>query len=339
MRVTIEDVAKKADVSITTVSRVMNNNYHHISPDTKQKVLNAIQELDYRPNALAKGLKQMKTNLIGVSLSNLQNPFWLKVLEGIEDACQDAGYSLMIVNSRDNLNNEMENLKGFIMRQVDGIIINPSIGSNPLFNSLVSNNFPVVFLNRKVSDLKTDTIEVDNLKGVSLAINHLVKLNRSKIALFSYPIDGISPRIERVEGFRKAMTQHGLEVNESWIKILDEKEDCKIHVQDLLQGTEQPNAIFSTNNMLTLEILEALKDLGVRVPEDIGILGYDETKWSKHINPALTTIEQPAYEMGKQAAKRLIAFIRSNEEKREWQPETLLLNPSLIIRNSCGEAL
>ena len=336
MRVTIEDVAKKAGVSKSTVSRVMNQNYHHITEEKRQKVFQAIRELDYRPNALAKGLKQMKTSTIGVILSNLQNPFWMKVLEGIEDLCQEEGYSLMIVNSRDNLAREEENVKGFLMRQLDGLIINPSLGQNPVFGSLDDYRVPYLFLNRKVQDLVADTIVVDNIKGVSLAVDHLVGLKRRRIAVFLYPPEGISPRLERIEGYLKALRDNSIEVREDWIKIVRNREDCRREMQMLLEAEERPNAILSTNNMLTLDILESLKESGCRVPEEIGVVGYDETEWSKHLDPPLTTIVQPAYEMGRAAVKRLIERIQAKEQGIQLMAETIELEPSLIVRRSCG---
>lgn len=335
-KVTIEDVARKAGVSISTVSRVMNNN-RYIAEGTRKNVLEAISALDYRPNALAKGLKQMKTNSIGLILSNLQNPFWLMVLEGIEDACQEAGYSLLILNSRDDLEKEGDNVKEFMVRQLDGIIINPAGGGNPLFNALIEEQFPVVFLNRKVRELDANTVVVDNVQGAMLAINHLLRLEKNKIALFSYPTNNISPRLERIEGYKKALNDHGHEVNDAFIKIVGNKSDCLKSMKQLFDEGEKPNAIFSTNNMLTLIILDVLGEMGIKVPEEVSLVGYDETEWSKHLSPPLTTVKQPAYEMGKGAAEKLIRLVRTNNQDEKRQPETIQFKPTLVIRNSCGE--
>lgn len=335
-KITIEDVARHAGVSISTVSRVMNNS-DYIAEDTKQKVLDTIISMDYRPNALAKGLKQMKTNSIGLILSDLQNPFWLAVLEGIEDACQRAGYSLLILNSRDDTEKEGRNVKEFLMRQLDGIIINPASEENPLFGALSSEKFPLVFLNRKVMGIQADTVVVDNIKGTMLAIDHLIRLNKKKIAIFLYPANGISPRLERIEGYKKAIAAHGLEVEDRLIRIVETKNDCLEHMKQLLEGDDRPDAILSTNNMLTLVILDVLGELGIKVPEDIGLLGYDETEWSKHLNPPLTTVKQPAYEMGSRAAERLFGAIQAKRQGEVQVAETVQLEPSLVIRQSCGE--
>ncbi|MBP1153748.1 MULTISPECIES: LacI family DNA-binding transcriptional regulator [unclassified Paenibacillus] len=335
MKVTIDDVALKAGVSKATVSRVLNKNYQYIAEDTKERVLKAIEQLDYRPNALAKGLKSMKTNVMGLVLSNLRNPFWSQVLEGIEDVCKHYGYNLMIANSRDSLESEEEHIRGFGLRKVDGIIVNPTTGLNPLFQTLSQKQFPLVFLNRKVEGVTADTVVVDNIKGSRMAVEHLVRLHKRKIAIFLYPPNGISPRLERIEGYRIAMEENGLPVQPDWIKIVRNKEECQTEIGKLLE-TGLPDAIFATSSILTLEILDALKELGLSVPKDIAVLGYDETAWAKHLDPPMTTIEQPAYEMGKVSAERLIRRVNN---KTDSALETILLEPTLIVRRSCGEAL
>ncbi|SDI33334.1 LacI family DNA-binding transcriptional regulator [Paenibacillus naphthalenovorans] len=333
MKVTIDDVAQKAGVSKATVSRVLNKNYQYISDDTKERVLRAVEQLDYRPNALAKGLKSLKTNVIGLVLSNLRNPFWSQVLEGIEDVCKHYGYNLMIANSRDSLESEEDHIRGFGLRQVDGIIVNPATGMNPLFETLSEKQFPLVFLNRKVEGVAADTVVVDNIKGSRMAVEHLLRLGKRKIAIFLYPPNGISPRLERIEGYRLAMEENGLPVHPDWIKIVRNKQECQVEIGKLLE-TGLPDAIFSTNSILTLEIMDALKELGLSVPKDIAVLGYDETAWAKHLDPPLTTIEQPAYEMGRVSAEQLI---RRMDNKTDAALETILLEPALIVRRSCGE--
>ena len=337
-KLTIEDVARQAGVSISTVSRVMNNT-DYIADAKRKKVEQAIATLDYRPNALARGLKQMKTDSIGLILSDLQNPFWLMVLEGIEDACQEAGYSLLILNSRDDAEKESKNIKEFLMRQLDGIIINPASSTNPLFPALAAEAFPLVFLNRRVKGAAADTVVADNIKGTMLAISHLAALGKKRIAIFLYPANGISPRQERLDGYKQALAAHGLAIEPELIRIVESTEDCLAAIETMAAGSGKPDAILSTNSRLTLEILDALGKLNLAVPRDIALLGYDETEWSKHLNPPLTTIRQPAYEMGHAAAERLILAIATKRLGETRQPETVQLEPSLVVRESCGEML
>lgn len=334
MKVTIDDVAKMAGVSKTTVSRILNGHFEHATEETKKRVLEVIRELDYRPNALARGLKQMRTNVLGIILSNLQNPYWTRVLEGVEDACRALGYSLMICNSNDDPQLEEEYIRGLQMRQVDGIIINPTMKNFALYESLIGNKYPVVAVNRKVAELELDTVVVDNVMGAMLAIDQLCKNGRKNIAIMVYPPEGVSPRLERIEGYKQGLVRNGLAVRDSLIRILPEKKGIvKEATKELLAQSPEVDAIFSTNNMMTLEILEAIKEQNLRVPQDISLIGYDETVWSMHLDPPLTTVNQPAYEMGEIAVKSLIKRIQA---KRPVKAKTTLLEPNLIIRRSCG---
>ncbi|WP_126425807.1 LacI family DNA-binding transcriptional regulator [Brevibacillus marinus] len=334
MKVTIGDVAKKAGVSKTTVSRILNGHYEHATAETRERVLQVIRELDYRPNALAKGLKQMKTNVLGIVLSNLRNPFWASVLEGVEDACRSLGYSLMICNSNEDPALEEDYLKVMQMRQVDGVIINPTAKNFSLYESLCNNKFPLIAINRKLEGIAVDTVVMDNVLGASMAVEHLYRQGRRNIAILLYPPEGVSPRIERIEGYKQGLMKCGLAVRESLIRIVPEqKGNIKEATKELLRGPHEVDAIFSTNNMMTLEVLEAIKELGLTVPADVALVGYDETVWSQHLDPPLTTVFQPAYEMGEFAARRLIQRI---ESKRTLKPKTVVLKPNLIIRRSCG---
>lgn len=332
MKVTIVDVAKKAGVSKTTVSRIINGNYANATPETVERVLKVIKELDYRPNTLAKGLKQVKTKVIGIILSNLLNPFWVNVLEGVENTCRSKGYNLMICNSNDDPEIEEEHIRSFRLRQVDGIVINPTAQNYDFFKSLLDSRYPLVTINRKLLDLTVDSVVMNNVRGAKMATGHLLDQGRKKIAMIVYPVEGITPRLERIEGYKLALAEHRISDDQAMVHIVEEKKgEAKRKVQELLQGEHPPDAIFSTNNMMSLEILEGIKELGLRIPEDVALIGYDETVWSKHLNPPLTTVRQPAYEMGQAATERLIELI---ESKEKLDAQITVLEPELIIRES-----
>ncbi|KHF39561.1 transcriptional regulator [Halalkalibacter okhensis] len=333
MKITMDEVAKRAGVSKTTVSRIINGNYSHVNEETKKRVMKVIEELNYRPNAVAKSLKQMKTNVIGIVLSNLQNPFWSQVLEGVEDTCRAQGYNLMICNSNDKSELEVEHIEGLRLKQVDGIIVNPTMKNKEMFHSLVDSGFPIIAINRKIEGVPIDTVVVDNVKGAYLAVEHFIQIGKKSVAIMVYPPSGISPRLERIEGYRQSLARNNLNVNENLIRVIDEERGgAKQEVKKLLSQRERPDAIFSTNNMMTLEILEGIKELGLSVPEDVSLIGYDETVWSQHLNPPLTTVSQPSYKMGELAAGKLIEALKSKQKK---QATIDSLEPSLIIRQSC----
>ncbi|MFC0272636.1 LacI family DNA-binding transcriptional regulator [Metabacillus herbersteinensis] len=339
MKVTISDVAKMAGVSKSTVSRIMNGNLEQNTEGTIQRVLKVIDELDYKPNALARSLKSTKTNVIGIILSKLQNQFWSSVLEGVEDTCRNSGYNLMICNSNEEAQLEEDHIRSFQMHQLDGLIINPTLKNPHLYKKLSEDQFPFIAINRKMYDLDVHMVTVNNINGAKVAIQHLIDSGKTRISIFLYPPDGISPRLERLEGYKQALQSNGLKVSQSLIQIVGEgKGEVEDAVKKLLHSSDRPDAIFSTNNMMTLEILEGIKNQQLKVPEDITLVGYDETIWAKHLNPPLTTVNQPAYEMGSLAAKKLIHLIEAKGVESEI-PKVVSLEPSLIIRESCGSKL
>ncbi|TFI47280.1 LacI family transcriptional regulator, partial [Diaphorobacter sp. DS2] len=173
-----------------------------------------------------------------------------------------------------------------------------------------------------------------NVAGSMAGVEHLIGQGKNSIALFVYPQENVSPRLDRIEGYMKALISNGIEIDHSLIHVVEEKQGrVKEAVKKLLSTTNRPDAIFSTNNMMTLEILEGIKEMGLNVPKDISLVGYDETVWSMHLNPPLTTVYQPSYDMGELAAKRVIELI---EKTGDLQPITHILQPNLIIRESCG---
>lgn len=337
MKVTITDVAAKAGVSKTTVSRILNGNYDHTTEETRNRVLQVIHDFDYRPNALAKGLKSSRTNVIGIVLSNLKNPFWSTVLEGVEDVCRDSGFNLMICNSSEDPRIEEQYIREFQTRRVDGIVINPTVRNPALYQKLLEQKYPLVAINRRIPEMSTHNVVVDNRKGASMAVQHLIHNGRKKIAVFVYKNLNISTWQERVEGYCLAMLESGFTERDLSIQETDQEAgSTKRTALQYLRENPDTDAIFSTNNMMTLEVIEAIKELGLQIPKDIAIVGYDETIWSKHLDPPLTTIMQPGYEMGKIAAQVLIKIIVA---KRKPKPSTIVLEPQLIIRSSCGSLI
>jgi DNA-binding LacI/PurR family transcriptional regulator len=334
MSVTILDVAKRACVSKTTVSRIINNNYAHTTEETRQRVLDVIKELDYRPNSLAKGLKTMQTNVIGMVLSNLKNPFWSSVLEGVEDATRDQGYHLMICNSDEEPEKEEQYIREFQMRQVDGIVINPTVRNPEFFKKLVESHYPLVVVNRRLPDLDVNNVVINNVKGASMAVQHLLDNGRKKVAVFVYRNEYVSTWSERVEGYRAVLLENGYSAAD--FRIVEAEQETgmvKVAALDFLLEFPDTDAVFSTNNMMTMEVFDAICELGLNIPKDIAVVGYDETVWSRHLNPPLTTIKQPGYKMGQIAAQMLIQAIKT---KNQAKPEMIVLEPELIIRKSSG---
>ncbi|MCM3760772.1 LacI family transcriptional regulator [Alkalihalobacillus oceani] len=333
-KVNMDTIAKKAGVSKTTVSRIINGNFEYVNEATKEKVLRIIKELNYKPNSLARSLKQRKSNVIGLILANMKTTFWSLVIEGVEKRCHANGYSLMICNSNNDPLLEREHIENLKMKQVDGIIINPMMENKPLFEELIEEKYPLVLINRRIDDLPLDTVIIDNVRSSVLAVNHLSDLGRKSIALIAYHSQGISPRKDRIEGYRKAMVDNGFVLDERMIREVEEKPGtAKEAVKQLLLLPERPEAILSTHVSMISEVIEAANELELTIPNDISHIGFDESVWSQHLASPLTTVSQPSFEMGELAANHIIEFIKNKES---FKPATTLLQPELIVRSSCG---
>lgn len=331
---TINDVAKKAGVSKSSVSRVLNNNYEYMAEDTKKKILKAMEELNFVPNRVAQSLKKKTTKTIGIILSDISNPFWSEVLKGVQLECTNHGYSLMVSSSSENPEMEEENILNLKNRQVDGIIVNTAGQNFNLFTKLINEKYPIVFLDRFPQKMNVDTVTVNNILGASRSIQYLINQGHKRIGIISYPIKNKSPRIDRLEGYKQTLEKNGISVDEELIKICDQENGSGvIATKELLSLKNKPTAIFSTNTILNLEALIGIKESGFRIPEEISLIGYDDYPWVPLLDPPLSTVAQPAFEMGVKAANLLIQKIKS--EKRD-APKIIQLDPELIIRKSCN---
>jgi len=329
---TIDDVAKLAGVSKSSVSRVLNGNFQYMSDDMKHRILTAIEDLQYSPNSLARGLKKKETQVIGIVLSDISNTFWSDVLKGVQEECNVNGYSLM-VSFNEVAEMERETLLLLRNRQVDGLIVNTT-GSNPkLFQDLQEEKFPFVMLDRSLDGMNVDTVIVNNLAGAEQAIQHLIDQGHRRIGILLHPLGNLSPRLERLEAYKQTLLSNGLQVSEEYIKIcgLARGEGTKA-MEELLSMPEPPTAVFTTNIALSLEALTGIKKFGLKVPADISVVGYDDFIWSPLLDPPLSTVAQPSYEMGVMAASLLIDRIRGKRKKSK----TVQLQPSLVIRGSCA---
>jgi DNA-binding LacI/PurR family transcriptional regulator len=204
----------------------------------------------------------------------------------------------------------------------------------PLYQRLSEDKFPFVVINRTIPEANMHHVVFNNRMGAALAVNHLLRNGRKKVAVSVYRNSYVSTWKERLEGYYSAMQQSGYRQED--IRVLESEQligETRETTLAFLKQYPDTDAIFSTNNMMTLEIIEAIKELKLRIPEDIAIVGYDETVWSKHLDPPLTTIWQPGYEMGQIAAKMLVKMINA---KRKLKPETVVLEPKLIVRKSSG---
>ncbi|GAA3700991.1 ribose operon transcriptional repressor RbsR [Oceanisphaera sediminis] len=327
---TIKDVARRAQVSTSTVSHVLNKT-RFVSPEITLRVEQAIDELHYAPSALARSLKSNETRTLGMLVTSSANPFFAEVVQGVEQRCFELGYSLALCNTRGDkarLNASMEML---LQKRVDGIILmctQVDLGAN-VFDRYPS--VPLVLADWGPMDMEADLIQDGGRLGGRLATEHLLGLGHRHIGCITGP-RGKRAADERRAGFEAAMARAGLTVRPEWVIEGDfELAGGNSAMTALLALPERPTAVFVGNDMMAMGALRALADAGVSVPEQMSLVGYDNIELTHYLVPALTSVEQPKAGMGALAVDTLLARIKTPDCPRR----VLTLTPELIVRDSC----
>ena len=327
--ITINDVAKQAGVSIKTVSRVINNS-PEVAEETRKRILEVIKLLNYRPNALARGLMTKKTKALGVVVSDITNPYIPELVRGIADVASERGYNIVLSNTDGIREKEIEYVDVLLERRVDGLIFTSVRLESQEVIDLQNEGFPLVLVNRQIYGARTNFVIVDSKIGSRLAVEHLIELGHKRIAHIAGPID-ISVSIERLETYKETLKAHNIRVDEELIKTGNFQQDGGFNAcKELLSIKEPPSAIFCANDFMALGALEYISNMGLRVPDDISILGFDDITFASLPGIELTTIKVPKYDMGHLSAKILIDEI---EGKRK-SIKQVVLKPELVIRKT-----
>ncbi|MCX8022801.1 MAG: LacI family transcriptional regulator [Syntrophorhabdaceae bacterium] len=323
----IIDVAQKAGVSIATVSRVVNNSRHKVNQATKEKVLAAIKELDYRPNALAKGLLMKKTMTAGIIIPDISNPYYAEIVRGIQDIADVHGYGIMLLNTDRNKERIIKHILFLREKSADGIIFSGgTIDEEEVLSALGELKERVVVIGRHNVDFPV--IAIDNVGGASKATKHLIDLGHRRIGYISGPNNSTTAK-ERFEGYKTALTQAGYRVDRTLIKNGDLTPSSGYLIAKELIYEKKATAIFTANDQMAIGAIRAAKDLGLRIPEDVAIVGFDNIPITSFIDPPLTTIEIPMYQVGIAAMEMLVNIIsEKNSERMRW------FSTNLIIRGS-----
>ena len=330
--ITIADVAKLAGVSKSTVSQFLNKRYEYMSKLTRERVELAIEELDYRPNIVARSLKQKSTFTVGVIVANILHSFSTHIIRAIENKFYDNGFHIIVCNADDEPNKEKEYIEMLMAKQVDGIIIFPTGGNVDLYKRMKKSGFPLVFMDRTIPDLGIETVLLDNDKAAELAVNHFTESGYSRIAIVTPSIiRNISPRIERIQGYKKALKNHQLPVHSAYVKTAD-TDGIPAALEELFELVAPPEAILAGNDFVLMEVLKYIKNHNMRIPEDIAIIGIDDVPYASYYNPSITTVSQPIIEMANLAVQLLM---KQMNEKEQREPEIHRLQPTLIARDSC----
>ena len=331
-KITMQDVALKAGVSKSTVSQYINNRFEFMGASTKLRVEAAIKELGYIPNQVAKSLKQKKTGTIGVIVANILHTFSTEIIRAIEDECERNGFHLFVCNADDQPEKERAYIDMLVAKQVDGLIIFPTNGNYDYYKQLKNAEFPIVFVDRMINEPIFPTLLLNNESASRIAVDQLVKKGKKKVGVVSTSItQHVTPRIERIIGYKKAMAEHGLAIEEDWIITQDRKEIGN-RLQRLWDSDNRPEAFFATNDLALIELLKFIKKNELSIPTDIGVIAIDDSPFLAIATPPISVIRQPTFEIGKDAADTLLQLIGSKDFKEKYEERRYL--PILVERES-----
>jgi LacI family transcriptional regulator len=332
MAATLRDVGKKAGVSAMTVSRVINGR-EGVDEETRRRVEEAILALDYVPNRIARGLLSNKTQTIGLIVPDVVNPFFAPVVRGAETAARKAGYRILLCNSEGDLRLEREYIEDLVSHRVDGLLIAPvSDRTRTSILPLVKGAFPLVLIDRALPDADCDLIVSDSAAGARRLVEHLISVGHERIAHLSDAEDTSTGR-ERVRGYREALEAAGLPFQEDLVfRTTVDRIGGYRATQEILALDRLPTAIFTVNNMTVVGAMEALRERGMLVPRDMGLVCFDDVEHLAVLSPFLTVIDQPAETFGSLGAQLLLERIAGKAGSRARR---IGLQTDLIVRQSC----
>lgn len=329
----LKDIARLANVSIATVSMILNNKGQNISASTRENILRIARERNYIPNAMARSLIIGRTKIIGLIIPDISNPFFPELARGVEDKANVSGYNVIFCNIDDDLEKEEKCLEMLAEKMVDGIIYAHSAKRTGGLESYIRENVPIILIDRDM-DVKNvkGKVLVDNLHGAYQGVKHLLEKGYRKIAFVTGALTS-NTALGRLNGYKKALMEYDVQINERYIKAGHYKSEWGVEAtkQFLLEGIDF-DAVFCGNDLIALGVMKTLIDQGFRIPDDVGVVGFDDIWMAKMVVPELTSIKQPIYEMGCKAAEMLIDVI-SNPET-EGVDREIILKPQLIVRRS-----
>lgn len=329
MGVTMRDVARRAGVSVATVSYVLNGTAN-VTAETRRSVLEVIEELDYHPNSFARGLAKRATRTLGIAINRdryLSDPFLMEFVAGIGDTTVAAGYSLLLTPFHNKAD-----LALVKERRVDGLLLLDTDVDDPRLPQLRQQNFPVVIFGRAENVRDFPWIDVDGYAGGGLVVEHLIRLGHRRVAHVAAPQHFMYGR-ERLRGWYDGLVRAGITPPAAWVVEGDLTEAAgETAVERLLALPEPPTAIFAASDLMAAGVVKAARRRGLRVPEDLAVVGFDDTTMAEWLSPPLTTVQQPILDLGRQAAQMLLEVV----EGRSSAPKGVLVLPRLVVRRSCG---
>lgn len=326
----IKDVALRAQVSITTVSHVINRT-RFVSDKVRAEVETAVRELGYVPSAVARSLKSNTTRTIGMLIPNCTNPYFAEIVRSVEDHCFEAGYTLILCNTDDDPHRQGVYLQVLSEKRIDGMIIISTGQDEDLLRLLKGLPIPTVLLDRDIDEVNCDLVQNAHMQGAQMATQYLVDLGHRRIACLAGP-DDLTPSTQRIEGWREALAHNGL-TDESahllWHSDFSSQGGYAT-MQTILAQPQRPTAVFVGNDLMGMGALSAAHEAGIRVPQDMSLIGFDDIELAHFTSPALTTIAQPKDRIGVAAVDMLLERIQGGRV----EARKVLFQPELIVRHS-----
>lgn len=331
---TMKEVAARARVSQATVSHVINQKTY-VSPKLHERVLRAVRDLDYHPNAVARTLRTKRSKTIGMIIPNISDPFFDTVVRGAEDVLANEGYTLIVGNSDDDVRKEEAYYRTFREKQVDGmlLIISPGSGPPDYLQQHVSKMTPIVYLDRYYRGLRGDTVLLDDFGGTYQGASHLLKRGHRRIAMITGPLN-LANASMRLQGYRQALADFGVAFDETLVREgRFDMASGEERTGDLLLLNPRPTALLASNALMAVGALRAFTKCGLRCPEDIALVSYNDLDWFDLLKPSITVVRLPVYDLGATAAEILLKRISG---KLTSSYRRVILKSELVIRESCG---
>lgn len=332
MVVQLKDVAKRAGVGVGTASRVINN-HPSVTEDKRKRVLDAIEELGYKRNAIAGSLKTNKTKTIGVIIPDISNEYYSDIVRGAEDIASEFQYTIILCNTDSKLKREISTINMLCEKQVDGLIMITYHMTEKTLNCLLATGIPVMMVATLVENHDISTVNISNEAAAYDATNYLIKLGHKRIAMITGPLDDIDGGLNRLNGYKRALSENNLPIDESIICTGDYRYNSGYsNMKELLKRNFNISAVFTASDYMAIGASKAIQEKGLRVPNDIAIIGFDNLTITEYAYPSISTVAQPCYEMGQVAVRRLTSLI--NDETID--NSHLILPHRIIERASTG---
>lgn len=330
MTVTIYDVAREANVSMATVSRVVNNN-PNVKPQTRKKVFDAIERLGYRPNAVARGLASKKTTTVGVVIPDISNSIFAEVARGIEDIANMYHYNIILCNADKRKDKEIRVINTLLEKQVDGLLFMGGAVTEEHIQAFKTSSVPIVLCATSDANESYPSVDINHEAAAADAVRNLIRQGHRRIGMISGTLEDPSNGYARYQGYKKAVEEAGIAFDESLIRIGNYRYESGSEVAQYFLGlSERPTAIFAANDEMAIGAIHAIQDAGLRVPDDISVISVDNVRMASMVRPQLTTVAQPMYDIGA-VSMRLLTKLMNKETVQEHR---VILPHEIIERQS-----